>query len=94
MPQRGLLAHSGRGRRSAARIPDQGLPRHLPEQVRITKNDLTLFSEVPLQAVIQAPLVETYPNAIVTVQDATGVTIRQFTITGPYVQSIPVRVRG
>jgi Right handed beta helix region len=54
------------------------------EQVRVTKNDLTLFSEVPLQAVIQAPLVETYPNSIVTVMDATGVTLRQFTISGPF----------
>jgi hypothetical protein len=56
------------------------------EQVRITKNDQTLFSQVPLQAVIQAPAVLlTYPNSIVTVDGATGVTIRQFTITGPYV---------
>src|SRR5581483_8487221 len=31
------------------------------EQVRITKNDLTLFSQVPLQATIQAPVVLTYP---------------------------------
>jgi hypothetical protein len=54
------------------------------EQVRITKNDLTLFSQVPLQAVIQAPLVMTYPNSIVTVSGATGVKIWQFTITGPY----------
>jgi hypothetical protein len=57
------------------------------EQVRITKNDLTLFSQVPLQAVIQAPLIETYPNSIVTVTGATGVSIRQFTITGPYTVS-------
>ena len=54
------------------------------EQVRITKNDLTLFSQVPLQAVIQAPLVMTQPNSIVTVSGATGVRIWQFTITGPY----------
>ena len=69
-------------------------PGTYPEQVRITKNDLTLFSEVPLQAVIQAPLVETYPNSIVTVQDATGVTIRQFTITGPYVAVDPGACAG
>jgi hypothetical protein len=59
-------------------------PGNYPEQVRITKNDLTLFSQVPLQAIIRAPLVETYPNSIVTVMNATGVTLRQFTITGPY----------
>jgi hypothetical protein len=47
------------------------------EQVRITKDDLTLFSEVPLQAVIQAPLGMAYPNSIVSVIDATGVSIRQ-----------------
>jgi hypothetical protein len=60
-----------------------------PEQVRITKNDLTLFSQVPLKAVIQAPLVLTYPNSVVTVSGASGVTIRQFTISGPYVAINP-----
>jgi hypothetical protein len=53
------------------------------EQVRITKPGLTLFSEVPLAAVIKAPLVMLQPNSIVTV-DASDVTIRQFTISGPY----------
>jgi hypothetical protein len=60
-----------------------------PEQVRITKNDLTLFSQIPLKAVIQAPVVLTYPNSVVTVSDATGVTLRQFTISGPYVAVNP-----
>jgi hypothetical protein len=64
------------------------------EQVRITKNDLTLFSQVPLQAVIQAPLVETYPNSVVTVNGATGVTIRQFTISGPYAAVDPGACAG
>src|SRR3954452_18228479 len=59
-------------------------PGNYPEQVRIPKNDLTLFSQIPLQAVIRAPLVMTYPNSIVTVNGATGVTIRHFTISGPY----------
>jgi hypothetical protein len=54
------------------------------EQVRINKNNLTLFSEVPLAARIHAPLTMTYPNSIVTVVNATGVSIWQFTITGPY----------
>jgi hypothetical protein len=54
-----------------------------PEQVRITKPGLTLFSEVPLAAVIQAPLVMTPPKSIVTV-GADDVTVRQFTIKGPY----------
>ena len=53
------------------------------EQVRVAKSNLTLFSEVPLAAVIQAPLVMTPPKSIVTV-DAAGVTLRQFTIRGPY----------
>jgi Right handed beta helix region len=59
-------------------------PGTYPEQVRITKDNLTLFSQIPLQAVIEAPIVMTYPNSIVTVNGATGVTIRQFTISGPY----------
>jgi len=59
-------------------------PGNYAEQVRITKNNLTLFSQVPLQAVIRAPLVMTQPNSIVTVDGATGVRIWQFTITGPY----------
>jgi hypothetical protein len=69
-------------------------PGTYPEQVRIDKNDLTLFSEVPQQAVIQAPIVMTYPNSIVTVAGATGVTIRQFTISGPYTAVDPGACAG
>lgn len=56
------------------------------EQVRIPagKDGLRLFSQVPLKAVIKAPLVMIQPNSIVLIQDARDVTIRQFTITGPY----------
>src|SRR6266850_6361261 len=56
------------------------------EQVRIGpgKNGLLLFSQVPLQAIIKAPLVMTQPNSIVLVDGADDVTIRQFTISGPY----------
>jgi parallel beta helix pectate lyase-like protein len=69
-------------------------PGTYPEQVRITKNNLTLFSEIPLKAVIQAPVVLTYPNSVVTVSGATGVTIRQFTISGPYVAVDPGACAG
>ena len=51
------------------------------------KNGLTLFSEVPLAAVIKAPLVMLTPMSIVTVDTATDVAIRQFTISGPFVAS-------
>jgi hypothetical protein len=54
------------------------------EQVRIATPGLTLFSEVPLAAVIQAPPAMTVPKSIVTVQGVSGVMIRQFTISGPY----------
>jgi parallel beta-helix repeat protein len=55
------------------------------EQVTILagKNNLSLESEKPLQAVIQAPAVMTTPKAIVRVNGAQDVTIRQFTIQGP-----------
>lgn len=58
------------------------------EQVEIPpgKDGLQLFSLVPLEAVIQAPLVMTVPKSIVTVAGSTNVTIRQFTITGPYTE--------
>jgi hypothetical protein len=69
-------------------------PGTYPEQVRITKNNLTLFSQIPLEAVIQAPVVLTYPNSVVTVSGATGVTIRQFTISGPYVAVDPGACAG
>jgi len=56
------------------------------EQVRIgpSKDGLSLFSQVPLQAIIKAPLLMTQPNSIVLVNGADDVTIRQFTISGPY----------
>jgi parallel beta-helix repeat protein len=56
------------------------------EQVRIGpgKDGLTLFSQVPLQAVIKAPPVMTRPRSIVFVDGATDVTIRQFAISGPF----------
>jgi hypothetical protein len=58
------------------------------EQVRISgpaKDGLTLFSQVPLQAVIQAPAVMTQPNSIVLAENVQDVTLRQFTISGPFV---------
>jgi len=59
-----------------------------PEQVKITgsgKDGLTLFSQVPLQAVIQAPPVMTQPNSVVLAQNVQDITLRQFTISGPFV---------
>jgi len=55
------------------------------EQVTIplTKDNLTLFSEGALQAIIKAPMVMLPPMAIVRVNGAKKVTIRHFTITGP-----------
>jgi nitrous oxidase accessory protein NosD len=55
------------------------------EQVTIPvgKDNLTLFSEGALQAIIKAPPVMTVPKAIVWVNGAKNVTIRHFTITGP-----------
>lgn len=54
------------------------------EQVLVPagKDDLTLRSEKPLQAIIQAPAVMTSPKAIVRV-NSQNVRIRQFTIQGP-----------
>jgi parallel beta-helix repeat protein len=56
------------------------------EQVRIPagKDGLTLYSKVPWQAVIKAPPVMTLPNSIVLVDGSHNVTIRLFTITGPF----------
>ena len=53
------------------------------EQVKITKDDLKLFSRNPLDAVIKAPPAMSDPKAIVEIDGATGVTVRDFTITGP-----------
>jgi parallel beta-helix repeat protein len=53
------------------------------EQVTIVQNNLTLESQKPLQAVIQAPPLMSTPNAIVLVACAANVKIRQFTIQGP-----------
>jgi hypothetical protein len=64
-------------------------PGTYPEQVVVGpgKDGLTLFSEVPLAAMIQAPLVMTIPKSIVLVDQARDVKIRHFTITGPYVEA-------
>src|SRR5436190_4264019 len=48
-----------------------------------TKNNLTLRSEKPLAAIIQAPALMTGNKAIVNVVGAQNVSIRGFTITGP-----------
>ena len=55
------------------------------EQVTIPagKNNLTLRSVTPLAAIIKAPAVMSTPKAIVRVNGAKGITIRDFTITGP-----------
>jgi len=55
------------------------------EQVVIpsSKDNITLFSEGALQAIIKAPAVMADPKAIVQISGATGVTIKHFTITGP-----------
>jgi hypothetical protein len=56
------------------------------EQVTIGpgKDGLTLYSQVPLEAIIKAPAVMTLPNSIVTVDTAHDVSLRAFTITGPF----------
>ena len=56
-----------------------------PEQVTITTSNLTLESQNPLLATIQAPaaLPATQQSAIVHVAGARGVTISGFTIRGP-----------
>jgi len=55
------------------------------EQVTVPagKDNLTLESQKPLQAIIQAPPAMTSPKAILRVSGAQNVTIRQFTIQGP-----------
>ncbi len=60
------------------------------EQVRIAthaKDGVKLVSLKPLQAKILFPLVTTPPNALVQVSGANDVTIRGFTISGPYYDS-------
>jgi hypothetical protein len=56
------------------------------EQVRVPagKDGLNLQSEKPLQAVIKFPMVTMPPNSLVEVSTSQDVTIRGFTITGPY----------
>lgn len=53
------------------------------EQVTVNKDGLKLFSRNPLAAIIKAPPVMAEPKAIVHVDGATDVTVRDFTITGP-----------
>jgi parallel beta-helix repeat protein len=53
------------------------------EQVKVTKDGLKLFSRNPLDAIIKAPPAMSDPKAIVEIAGATGVTVRDFTITGP-----------
>ncbi|MGD9890563.1 MAG: right-handed parallel beta-helix repeat-containing protein [Dehalococcoidia bacterium] len=55
------------------------------EQVTIAagKNNLTVRSANPLGAIIEAPATMTAGGSIVLVTAATGVTIRDFTVTGP-----------
>jgi parallel beta-helix repeat protein len=57
------------------------------EQVRISghgHDGLKLESVVPLQAVIKWPAVESFPLALVDFNNADHVTLRSFTITGPF----------
>jgi parallel beta-helix repeat protein len=53
------------------------------EQVKITKDGLKLFSRNPLAAVIKAPPAMVEDKAIVEIEAADDVTVRDFTITGP-----------
>ncbi len=53
------------------------------EQVTVATDDLSLMSVTPLLAIIDAPLSMASPEAVVHVAGATGVSIRDFTITGP-----------
>ena len=62
-------------------------PGTYPEQVRIIgpgHDGLKLESLKPLQAVIQWPTVESSPLALVYFNQANGVTLRGFKITGPF----------
>jgi parallel beta-helix repeat protein len=53
------------------------------EQVKVTKNGLKLFSRNPLEAVIKAPAVMVDDKAIVEIEGANDVSVRDFTISGP-----------
>jgi parallel beta-helix repeat protein len=53
------------------------------EQVKVTKDDITLFSRNPREAIIKAPPAMVDDKAIVEIEGASGVTVRHFTITGP-----------
>jgi parallel beta-helix repeat protein len=53
------------------------------EQVTVNKNGLKLFSRNPLAAIIKAPPAMADPKAIVYVDGANDVSVRDFTITGP-----------
>ena len=68
-------------------------PGHYPEQVAIqgpAKNDLTLVSVVRHQAFIEPPPVmvpgDDASHALVRIEDARGVRLLRFTITGPHPQ--------
>ena len=62
-------------------------PGTYPEQVRVVgpnHDGLKLESLKPLQAIIQWPLLETPPLALVYFNDVEDVTLRGFTVRGPY----------
>jgi parallel beta-helix repeat protein len=63
----------------------QVCPGTYTEQVTVPagKNGLSLESQKPLQAIIQAPSALTAPNAIVRVSGSTNVSLSKFTIQGP-----------
>ena len=63
----------------------QVCPGTYSEQVRITDKDkLKLESQKKEQAIIKFPPVTTPPNALVHIKDSDDVTVKGFTITGPY----------
>jgi hypothetical protein len=59
------------------------------EQVKVQthqKDGLNLVSQKPWQAVIQSPPVQTFPKAIVLIEEANRVTLFGFTVKGPFVE--------
>jgi hypothetical protein len=59
------------------------------EQVRVQshqKDGLNLVSQKPFQAVIQSPPVQTFPKAIVLIENADRVSLFGFTVKGPFVE--------